>query len=33
LFTNKFVGPMKLTEPEWVEVEKRSQKYLPRSSS
>jgi NitT/TauT family transport system substrate-binding protein len=33
LFTNKFVGPMKLTEPEWAEVEKRSQKYLPRSSS
>jgi NitT/TauT family transport system substrate-binding protein len=33
LFTNKFVGPAKLTEPEWVEVEKRSEKYLPRRSS
>ena len=33
LFTNKFVGPMKLTESEWAEVEKRSKKYLPGSSS
>ena len=33
LFTNKFVGAAKLTEAEWAEVEKRSQKYLPRSGS
>jgi hypothetical protein len=33
LFTNKFVGSVKLTEAEWVEVEKRSEKYLPRKSS
>ena len=33
LFTNKFVGAVKLTEAEWTEVEKRSEKYLPRKSS
>jgi NitT/TauT family transport system substrate-binding protein len=33
LFTNKFVGAAKLTEQEWAEVEKRSEKYLPRKSS
>src|SRR5262245_58947601 len=33
LFTNKFVDTVKLTEAEWAEVEKRSEKYLPRSSS
>jgi NitT/TauT family transport system substrate-binding protein len=33
LFTNKFVGTVKLTEAEWSEVEKRSEKYLPRKSS
>jgi hypothetical protein len=33
LFTNKFVGAVKLTEPEWAEVEKRSEKFLPRRSS
>jgi NitT/TauT family transport system substrate-binding protein len=33
LFTNKFVGAVKLTEAEWAEVEKRSEKYLPRKSS
>ena len=33
LFTNKFVGAAKLTEAEWAEVEKRSEKYLPRKSS
>jgi len=33
LFTNKFVGTVKLTEAEWTEVEKRSEKYLPRKSS
>ena len=33
LFTNKFVGAAKLTETEWAEVEKRSEKYLPRKSS
>ena len=33
LFTNKFVGSAKLTEAEWAEVEKRSEKYLPRKSS
>ena len=33
LFTNKFVGAVKLTEAEWSEVEKRSEKYLPRKSS
>jgi NitT/TauT family transport system substrate-binding protein len=33
LFTNKFVGAAKLTESEWAEVEKRSEKYLPRKSS
>ena len=33
LFTNKFVGAAKLTEAEWSEVEKRSEKYLPRKSS
>jgi len=33
LFTNKFVGAVKLTEPEWAEVEKRSEKYLPRKST
>jgi NitT/TauT family transport system substrate-binding protein len=32
LFTNKFVGAAKLTEAEWAEVEKRSEKYLPRRS-
>jgi NitT/TauT family transport system substrate-binding protein len=33
LFTNKFAGSVKLTETEWAEVEKRSEKYLPRKSS
>jgi hypothetical protein len=33
LFTNKFVGPIKLTEAEWTEVEKRSEKFLPRKNS
>jgi NitT/TauT family transport system substrate-binding protein len=33
LFTNKFVGTVKLSEAEWTEVEKRSEKYLPRKSS
>ena len=33
LFTNKFVGAAKLTETEWSEVEKRSEKYLLRKSS
>jgi hypothetical protein len=33
LFTNKFVGGVKLTEAEWSEVEKRSEKYLPRKNS
>ena len=33
LFTNKFVGPAKLTETEWAEVAKRSEKYLLRKSS
>jgi NitT/TauT family transport system substrate-binding protein len=33
LYTNKFVGPVKLTETEWAEVEKRSEKFLPRKSS
>ena len=33
LFTNKFVGPVKLTETEWSEVEKRSEKYLPPKRS
>jgi NitT/TauT family transport system substrate-binding protein len=33
LFTNKFVGAVKLTEAEWAEVEKRSEKYLPPKSS
>ena len=29
----KFAGSVKLTEAEWVEVEKRSEKYLLRKSS
>ena len=29
LFTNKFIGPVKLTDTEWTAVEKRSEKYLP----
>ncbi len=33
LFTNKFVGPAKLTETEWEEVAKRSEKYLLRKNS
>jgi NitT/TauT family transport system substrate-binding protein len=33
LFSNKFVGPVQLTEAQWAEVEKRSEKYLPRKSS
>ncbi len=33
LFSNKFVGAAKLTEAQWSEVEKRSEKYLPRKSS
>jgi len=33
LFTNKFVGTVKLSESEWSEVEKRSEKYLPRKNS
>jgi hypothetical protein len=33
LFTNKFVGAAKLTAEEWAEVEKRSEKFLPRKSS
>jgi len=33
LFTNKFVGAAKLTEAEWAELEKRSEKYLPRKNS
>jgi hypothetical protein len=31
LFSNKFVGAAKLTAAEWSEVEKRSEKYLPRA--
>jgi NitT/TauT family transport system substrate-binding protein len=33
LFSNKFVGPVQLTEAQWAEVEKRSEKYLPRKPS
>jgi NitT/TauT family transport system substrate-binding protein len=33
LFSNKFVGPVQLTEAQWAEVEKLSEKYLPRKSS
>jgi NitT/TauT family transport system substrate-binding protein len=33
MFTNKFVGSVKLTEAEWAEVEKRSEKYIPRKST
>jgi hypothetical protein len=33
LFTNKFVGTVKLSEAEWSDVEKRSEKYLPRKNS
>jgi hypothetical protein len=33
LFTNKFVGLVNLTAAEWADVEKRSEKYLPRSAS
>jgi hypothetical protein len=32
LFSNKFVGAARLTEAEWAEVEKRSEKFLPRKS-
>src|SRR5262249_55427485 len=32
-FAHKSVGPVKLSEAEWAEVEKRSEKYLPRKSS
>jgi hypothetical protein len=33
MFTNRFVGSVKLTEAEWAEVEKRSEKYIPRKST
>jgi NitT/TauT family transport system substrate-binding protein len=33
LYTNKFIGPVRLTEAEWAEVEKRSEKYVLRKSS
>jgi len=33
LYTNKFVGSIKLTDAEWATVEARSQKYLPKKPS
>jgi NitT/TauT family transport system substrate-binding protein len=33
LFSNKFVGSAQLTDGEWAEVEKRSEKYLPRKGT
>ena len=33
LFSNKFVGSVKLSEAEWAAVEKRSEKYLPPKRS
>ena len=30
MFTNKFVGSVKLTDTEWKTTEERSQKYLPK---
>ena len=33
LFTNKFVGSVKLTEQEWAAVQARSEKYLPKKAS
>lgn len=32
LFTNQFIGHVKLTDAEWAAVEKRSEQYLPTSS-
>ena len=32
LYTNKFVGDIRLTDQEWAEVEARSAKYLPRKA-
>jgi len=30
MYTNKFVGSVKLTDTEWKTTEDRSQKYLPK---
>ena len=30
MYTNKFVGSVKLTDTEWKTTEERSQKYLPK---
>jgi hypothetical protein len=32
LYTNQFVGSIKLSEAEWQAVEARSEKYIPRKS-
>jgi hypothetical protein len=32
LFTNQFVGSVKLTDAEWTAVEQRAEKYLPRGN-
>jgi hypothetical protein len=33
MYTNKFVGKIKLTDAEWAKVEERAQKYLPKRPS
>jgi NitT/TauT family transport system substrate-binding protein len=33
MYTNKFVGSVKLTDQEWAAVQERSQKYLPKKAS
>ena len=33
LYTNRFVGNIKLTAPQWAAVAGRSQKYLPPSKA
>jgi hypothetical protein len=33
LYTNKFVGKVKLTDAEWAAVEKRAQQYVPKKPS
>jgi len=33
MYTNKFIGSVKLTDQEWAAVQERSQKYLPKKAS
>jgi hypothetical protein len=33
MYTNKFIGSVKLTDQEWAAVQARSEKYLPKKAS